>query len=46
MQQSDLFAAQQQSQRCEELMQVIDKLNQGRLGKVYFAAAAEIAKSG
>ena len=38
MQQGDLFAAQQQSQRSEALMQVIDKINQGRLGKVYFAA--------
>ncbi|WP_236759494.1 DUF4113 domain-containing protein [Aeromonas veronii] len=34
----DLFAAQQQSPRSEALMQVIDKINQGRLGKVYFAA--------
>lgn len=33
MQQGDLFAAQQQSQRSEALMQVIDKINQGRLGK-------------
>ena len=38
MQQGDLFAAQQQSPRNEALMQVIDKINQGRLGKVYFAA--------
>ncbi|MGL5841823.1 MAG: translesion error-prone DNA polymerase V subunit UmuC [Aeromonas hydrophila] len=38
MQQSDLFAAEQQSPRSEALMQVIDKINQGRLGKVYFAA--------
>ena len=38
MQQGDLFAAQQQSPRSEALMQVIDKINQGRLGKVYFAA--------
>ncbi len=38
MQQGDLFAAQQQSKRSEALMQVIDKINQGQLGKVYFAA--------
>ena len=38
MQQGDLFAAQQQSPRSEALMQVIDKINQGRLGRVYFAA--------
>lgn len=38
MQQCDLFAAQQQFPRSEALMQVIDKINQGRLGKVYFAA--------
>ncbi|MCX9133909.1 DUF4113 domain-containing protein [Aeromonas veronii] len=37
MQQGDLFAAQQQSPRSEALMQVIDKINQGRLGKVFFA---------
>ncbi len=38
MQQGDLFAAQQQSPRSEALMQVIDKINQGRLGRVYLAA--------
>ncbi|MCE9967720.1 translesion error-prone DNA polymerase V subunit UmuC [Aeromonas salmonicida] len=38
MQQGDLFAAEQQSPRSEALMQVIDRINQGRLGKVYFAA--------
>ncbi|MFQ2680652.1 translesion error-prone DNA polymerase V subunit UmuC [Aeromonas caviae] len=38
MQQGDLFAAEQQSPRSEALMHVIDKINQGRLGKVYFAA--------
>lgn len=38
MQQGDLFAADEQSPRSEALMQVIDKINQGRLGKVYFAA--------
>lgn len=37
MQQGDQFAAQQQSPRSEALMQVIDKINRGRLGKVYFA---------
>lgn len=38
MQQGDLFAAEQQSPRSEALMQVIDKINQGRLGSVYFAS--------
>ncbi|MGY6037790.1 translesion error-prone DNA polymerase V subunit UmuC [Aeromonas sp. AE23HZ002T15] len=38
MQQGDLFTDQQQTPRSEALMQVIDKINQGRLGKVYFAA--------
>ncbi|MFM5112439.1 translesion error-prone DNA polymerase V subunit UmuC [Aeromonas hydrophila] len=38
MQQGDLFAGDQQAQRSEALMQVIDKINRGRLGKVYFAA--------
>ncbi|MBL0511827.1 translesion error-prone DNA polymerase V subunit UmuC [Aeromonas media] len=38
MQQGDLFTSQQQTPRSEALMQVIDKINQGRLGKVYFAA--------
>lgn len=38
IQQGDLFATEQQSPRSEALMQVIDKNNQGRLGKVYFAA--------
>lgn len=38
MQQGDLFACDQQAPRSEELMQVIDKINRGRLGKVYFAA--------
>ncbi len=33
MQQGDLFAAQPQSPRSEALMQVIDKINQGRLGR-------------
>ena len=33
-----VFAAQQKSPRSEALMQIIDKINQGRLGKVYFAA--------
>ena len=38
MQQGDLFADKQQAPRSKELMQVIDKINQGKLGKVYFAA--------
>ncbi|WP_336289958.1 translesion error-prone DNA polymerase V subunit UmuC [Aeromonas dhakensis] len=38
MQQGDLFAGDQQAPRSEALMQVIDKINRGRLGKVYFAA--------
>jgi DNA polymerase V len=38
MQQGDLFADEQQAPRSEALMQVIDKINQGQLGKVYFAA--------
>ena len=38
MQQGDLFAAEQQSPRSEALMKVIDQINRGRLGKVYFAA--------
>ncbi|MGY3884239.1 translesion error-prone DNA polymerase V subunit UmuC [Aeromonas aquatica] len=38
MHQGDLFADPQQDPRSEALMQVIDKINQGRLGKVYFAA--------
>lgn len=38
MQQGDLFAGKPQTQRSEALMQIIDKINQGRLGKVYFAA--------
>ncbi len=38
MQQGDLFISQQQTPRSEALMQVIDKINQGRQGKIYFAA--------
>ncbi|MGE6284743.1 DUF4113 domain-containing protein [Aeromonas media] len=38
MHQGDLFADRQQDPRSEALMQVIDKINRGRLGKVYFAA--------
>jgi len=38
MQQGDLFAGDQQATRSEALMQVIDKINRGRLGNVYFAA--------
>ena len=36
--QGDLFADRQQDPRSEALMKVIDQINQGRLGKVYFAA--------
>ena len=38
IQQGDLFASEQQDPRSEALMKVIDQINQGRLGKVYFAA--------
>lgn len=38
MQQGDLFASEQQAPHSEALMQVIDKINRGRLGKVYFGA--------
>lgn len=38
MHQWDLFTNDLQSPRSEALMQVIDQINQGRLGKVYFAA--------
>lgn len=38
MHQGDLFADRQQDPRSQALMQVIDQINQGRLGKVYFAA--------
>ncbi len=38
MHQGDLFADRQQDPHSEALMKVIDKINQGRLGKVYFAA--------
>lgn len=38
MQQGDLFAEQQQDPRREDLIKVVDRINQGRLGKVYFAA--------
>ncbi|MGV2842971.1 DUF4113 domain-containing protein [Aeromonas hydrophila] len=37
MHQRDLFADRQQDPRSEALMKVIDQINQGRLGKVYFA---------
>ncbi|MFM4938163.1 translesion error-prone DNA polymerase V subunit UmuC [Aeromonas enteropelogenes] len=36
--QGDLFAEEQQDPRSDALMQVIDRINQGRMGKVYFAA--------
>ncbi|HDZ8828526.1 TPA: translesion error-prone DNA polymerase V subunit UmuC [Aeromonas dhakensis] len=44
MQQGDLFASDQQVPRSEALMQVIDKINRGRLGKVYFAARGRDAR--
>ncbi|SIP88239.1 translesion error-prone DNA polymerase V subunit UmuC [Aeromonas hydrophila] len=44
MQQGDLFAGDQQVPRSEALMQVIDKINRGRLGKVYFAARGQNTK--
>ncbi len=37
MQQGDLFIDQQQDPRSDALMRVIDKINQERWGKVYFA---------
>ncbi|HEH9405120.1 translesion error-prone DNA polymerase V subunit UmuC [Aeromonas salmonicida] len=39
MQQGDLFAGEQQAPHSAALMQVIDKINRGRQGKVYFAAS-------
>ncbi|WP_323938201.1 translesion error-prone DNA polymerase V subunit UmuC [Aeromonas caviae] len=36
MHQGDLFADRQQDSRSETLMKVIDQINQGRLGRVYF----------
>lgn len=44
MQQGDLFATGLQSPRSEALMQVIDRINKGRLGKVYFAARGRDTK--
>jgi DNA polymerase V len=38
IQQGDLFINEQQDPRSDALMQVIDRINQGRMGKVYFAA--------
>ncbi len=38
MQQGDLFAGELQAPRSEALMQVIDRINRGGLGRVYFAA--------
>ncbi|WP_421221801.1 translesion error-prone DNA polymerase V subunit UmuC [Aeromonas enteropelogenes] len=35
--QGDLFAEEQQDPRSDALMQVIDRINQGRMGKVFFA---------
>ncbi len=44
IQQGDLFTDQQHDPRSEALMQVIDKINQGRMGKVYFAARGKDTK--
>lgn len=44
IQQGDLFAEQPQDPRRDALMQVIDKINQGRMGKIYFAARGRGAK--
>ncbi|ABK37382.1 translesion error-prone DNA polymerase V subunit UmuC [Aeromonas hydrophila] len=38
IQQGDLFAMEQQEPRCGALMQVIDKINQEGLGKVFFGS--------
>ncbi|KFN19079.1 translesion error-prone DNA polymerase V subunit UmuC [Aeromonas bestiarum] len=38
IQQGDLFINEQQDHRSDALMQVIDRINQGRMGKIYFAA--------
>lgn len=38
MQQGGLFGSEQQDPRSDALMQVIDRINQGRLGKVYSAS--------
>ncbi|MCJ8220088.1 DUF4113 domain-containing protein [Aeromonas veronii] len=38
IQQGDLFASKQQGPQSKALMQVIDKINQEGLGKVYFGA--------
>jgi len=44
MQQGDLFAGEQQAPHSEALMQVIDKINRGNLGKVYFGARGGSAR--
>jgi len=44
MQQGDLFAGERQAPRSEALMQVIDKINRGSLGKVYFGARGSNTK--
>ncbi|MGL5130532.1 MAG: translesion error-prone DNA polymerase V subunit UmuC [Aeromonas popoffii] len=38
IQQGDLFINEQQDPRSDALMKVIDRINQGKMGKVYFAA--------
>jgi DNA polymerase V len=40
----DLFFCEQKIQCSEALIQVIDKINQGWLGKVYFAACGRDSK--
>lgn len=42
----DLFADQLQDPRSEVLMQVIDKISQGRLGEVCFATMVGTPESG
>ncbi len=44
MHRGNLFTNDQQGPRSEALMQVIDQVNQGRLGKVYFAAKGRDAR--
>lgn len=46
MHQGDLFADQQQNPHDEVLMRVIDRINQGILGKVYFEPEAGTPGSG
>lgn len=41
MQQGDLFTVEFQTQHNDALMQVIDKINKGLLGEVYFAVCGD-----